>query len=77
MNTYITQSERCHTVVGCEHSCPYCNNESGICAASLSQLVIDTKRRSGYCNNENYDNCPIFLARTLRGIPKKSKTFGE
>ncbi|MBF0505422.1 MAG: hypothetical protein HQL09_01180 [Nitrospirae bacterium] len=66
MNTCMVHSNTVYTVVGDEHNCPYCNNEAGICAASLSRLVIDANRRTGHCDSENYDNCPIFLARTLR-----------
>ncbi len=66
MDTCATRSEAIYAVIREEHNCPYCNDESGICAASLSRMVIDTNRRAGHCDNENYDNCPIFLARTLR-----------
>lgn len=66
MSTYLTVSETCHRVGGSEYNCPYCSNDCSVCAASLSQMAIDTSRKSGYCHNENYDYCPIFLARTLR-----------
>ncbi len=65
MNASLTVSETGHRVTGNDHNCPYCNNESSICAASLSEMEIDARRRSGYCNNENYDSCPIFLAKNL------------
>jgi len=49
-----------------ERNCPYFNDKNGICAASLSRMAIDSNRRAGHCSTEDYDNCPIFLARTLR-----------
>jgi hypothetical protein len=46
--------------------CPYHNAATDICAASLSSISIDRKRRTGYCSSDNYDNCALFLAKTLR-----------
>jgi hypothetical protein len=46
--------------------CPYGDRETNICLASLSSMVIDHSSRQEYCSNDNYDNCPIFLARSLR-----------
>jgi len=66
MNIYLTAGETSHRVAGSEYKCPYCSGDGSICAASLSQMTIDTGRKSGFCHSENYDCCPIFLARTLR-----------
>jgi hypothetical protein len=49
-----------------EHDCPFGNVESGICSASLSSMVIGPHRRRSYCSSDNYDNCPVFLAKMLR-----------
>lgn len=49
-----------------EAMCPYCGIESGICTASISLFKTSTDRRINYCKNENYDDCPIFLAKILR-----------
>jgi hypothetical protein len=49
-----------------EYGCPFGNTESSICSASLSSMVIGTSRRQAYCSGDNYDSCPIFLARMLR-----------
>jgi hypothetical protein len=49
-----------------EYDCPFGNPESGICSASLSSMVIGAHCRRSYCSGDNYDNCPIFLARMLR-----------
>lgn len=49
-----------------KRSCPFSETESNICSASLSSMVIGTNSRKAYCSNENYDSCPIFLAKLLR-----------
>ncbi len=54
------------SVMDREHGCPFGNAESSICSASLSSMVIGTSRRQAYCSGDNYDSCPIFLARMLR-----------
>jgi hypothetical protein len=46
--------------------CPYQAVDSSICAASISSITIDSARNSGYCSTDNYDNCALFLAKTLR-----------
>ncbi len=47
-------------------NCPYDCSVSGICAASLSSMAISSESRRIYCSTENYDNCPVFLAKSLR-----------
>lgn len=49
-----------------KYYCPFGNEESQVCSASLSSLVIGKSRRQAYCGGDDYDNCPIFLARMLR-----------
>jgi hypothetical protein len=49
-----------------EYDCPFGNPETSICSASLSSMVIGTHRRQSYCSGDDYDSCPIFLARMLR-----------
>ena len=49
-----------------EKSCPYCNIEADVCVASLTSLKLETLMRLNYCSSDNYDNCPIFLAKNLR-----------
>ena len=46
--------------------CPYHDVVSNICKASISSITIDSDRNSGYCAADNYDNCALFLAKTLR-----------
>lgn len=57
---------------GYESMCPYYNNTNtaNICMASISSLLTDLRRREIYCDSENYDNCPIFLAKCLRRLRK-------
>lgn len=47
-----------------EMGCPY--NGISTCTASLSSMLIDDEKRAGCCGIENYDDCPIFLAKILR-----------
>jgi hypothetical protein len=73
-------SKECETAVtvdGDEQNCPYLCESTNVCAASLSQLMIDARRRSSFCSSENYDSCPIFLARTLRAIPASQRLQGD
>ncbi len=46
--------------------CPYQDISTNICAASLSSIFIDKDRHSCYCATDNYDNCALFLAKSLR-----------
>ena len=54
-----------------ETGCPY--NGITVCTASVSSMVIDTHRREHCCGTDNYDNCPIFLAKILRFAGKEPK----
>jgi hypothetical protein len=49
-----------------EYDCPFGNPETSICSASLSSMFIEVRRRQTYCKGDDYDSCPIFLARMLR-----------
>ena len=51
---------------GFEVSCPYCNIETEICMAALSTMRLGPTTRLTYCDNENYDYCPVLLAKILR-----------
>ena len=46
--------------------CPFEETKTNICMASLSAMIIGPHSRQEYCSNDNYDSCPIFLARSLR-----------
>lgn len=47
-----------------EMGCPY--NGINTCMASLSSMLLDDDKRADCCGTENYDDCPIFLAKVLR-----------
>ena len=47
-----------------ETICPF--NDASVCAASFSSMAIDNQKRARYCSTDNYDNCPLFLAKILR-----------
>ena len=47
-----------------ENTCPY--NNVHTCTASLSSMTIDEHQRQRWCITDDYDSCPIFLAKVLR-----------
>ncbi|NTU42903.1 MAG: hypothetical protein HGA78_07580 [Nitrospirales bacterium] len=47
--------------------CPYCDTETDICGATRSSMVTDEQMRTKYCLNEDFDDCPVFLAKLLSG----------
>jgi hypothetical protein len=46
--------------------CPFHNDADGHCRAAFSGLVVDRHFRNLRCSTEDYDGCPLFLARALR-----------
>jgi len=59
-NRELTKLQRSET------ACPY--NGITVCTASLSAMAIDTYRKDICCSTDNFDNCPIFLAKVLRKL---------
>jgi len=53
------------SVMTFDTGCPYSGKT--VCMASLSSLTIDGNRRANCCSTDNYDDCPIFLSKMLRG----------
>jgi|OpeIllAssembly_1097287.scaffolds.fasta_scaffold100915_3 hypothetical protein len=49
-----------------QSNCPYECTATDTCAASLSSMTISSGSKQLYCSNDNYDNCPVFLAKMLR-----------
>jgi hypothetical protein len=47
-------------------SCPFSDIDTNICAASLSSMIVRPHNRTEYCFSENYDSCPMFLAKMMR-----------
>jgi hypothetical protein len=62
---YSLQLERIRASASSD-ACPFDGAVTDICSASLSSLVIAPRKRRDYCSNENYENCPVFLAKILR-----------
>ncbi|MGD1076214.1 MAG: hypothetical protein ABR903_09110 [Thermodesulfovibrionales bacterium] len=49
-----------------ELPCPYFDL-SDVCNASLSSTSPSTHIQKSFCNSDDFDDCPIFLAKVLRG----------
>ena len=47
--------------------CPYRDILSMYCSASVMRMPIDRRRTMTYCLTEDFDCCPVFLAKILRG----------
>ncbi len=61
----ITVNTKNNVITAEYTNCPY--SDKSICKASLSSLIIDGNTITAYCGTENFDDCPIFLSRILRG----------
>jgi hypothetical protein len=46
--------------------CPFLQNETDICLAAIFPMATGYKAKFDYCDNEDYDSCPLFLAKILR-----------
>lgn len=46
--------------------CPYIAPQSIFCSASVMAMAADNRRKARYCGSEDYDHCPLFLAKQLR-----------
>jgi hypothetical protein len=47
-------------------SCPYGDIIADVCRASISSMKLGLVASLKYCTSENYDGCPIFLAKIIR-----------
>ena len=47
-------------------SCPYGDMIADVCRASLSSMKLRLTAALSHCASEDYDGCPIFLAKILR-----------
>jgi hypothetical protein len=50
-----------------ETKCPYKTMGSSYCSASVMTVVLDNRRKAAYCCTDDYDRCPMFLSKVLRG----------
>jgi hypothetical protein len=46
--------------------CPFSDRATNICAASFSSMIVGPRNRKEYCFSDDYDNCPMFLAKMMR-----------
>ncbi|MBI4847467.1 MAG: hypothetical protein HY808_02665 [Nitrospirae bacterium] len=47
-------------------SCPYGDVIADVCRASISSMKLGVMAGLKYCSSEDYDGCPIFLAKIIR-----------
>jgi hypothetical protein len=47
-------------------ACPYCDDRSDVCKASVTSLKLGALVRLKRCSSEDYDTCALFLAKCLR-----------
>ena len=55
-----------------QDACPYCDDRTDVCTASLASLKIGALVRLNRCSREGYDNCVLFLAKCLRSTGRYS-----
>ena len=48
-------------------TCPYESKTGHSCAASVMTVITSTFQKTTYCWTDDYDHCPMFLAKVLRG----------
>ncbi len=46
--------------------CPYIPVNKDYCSASVMSVPITDRTRNNYCSSEDFDRCPLFLAKILR-----------
>jgi hypothetical protein len=46
--------------------CPYVPTTKDFCSASVMAVPINDRTRDNYCRSEDFDRCPLFLAKVLR-----------
>jgi len=48
-------------------ACPFGSASSHLCYASVMKVIKSSYQNRNYCRTDNYDSCPMFLAKILRG----------
>lgn len=53
---------------GCDplENCPFLADDCGFCKAALLRFMPDSRQLYHYCYSDDYDDCPVFLAKALR-----------
>ncbi|GEM_PF-2293744 len=46
--------------------CPFLADDCGQCKAALLRFMPDSRQLYHYCCSDDYDDCPVFLAKALR-----------
>ncbi len=46
--------------------CPYSKVHSMYCSASIMRMPIDQRRNMTYCSTNDFDCCPVYLAKVFR-----------
>ena len=54
--------------------CPFRNSNSTQCSASIMKIAMSKRQTAAYCCTENFDSCPVFLGKVLRGTRIKPLT---
>jgi hypothetical protein len=49
-----------------EETCPYEDVIADVCRASITSMKLGVKAGFKFCAGEEYNGCPIFLAKILR-----------
>ncbi len=52
--------------------CPYGDILADVCRASVSSMKLGLTGSLKSCTSEDYDGCPIFLAKLLRKVQRGS-----
>jgi hypothetical protein len=47
-------------------TCPHGTASGYFCSASIMTVVLSNYQKTTYCWTDNYDCCPLFLAKVLR-----------
>ncbi len=72
----INECATCHKAGGKLSNvdvCPFHSDADGHCRAAFSGQPIDRHFRNLRCTTEDYDGCPLFLARALRSSRPQSR----
>jgi hypothetical protein len=56
-----------HPKIDTEFICPYLTAISNFCSASIMVSTVNSERKISHCSTEDYDRCPLFLAKVSRG----------
>ena len=64
--TQLTAEKGFKTAGVQESTCPHGTAAGYFCSASIMTVVLSNYQKTTYCWTDNYDCCPLFLAKVLR-----------